>query len=379
MQLKKSFTLSSVAAALLLTLSCVKAENYVSVEYLQYNESDDRVSVSSPMLEVSYDFNADYNLKINGMFDAVSGATPTFRTNDNGDLYKGFKEFEDRRNAASLLFTSRFENRDELYAGLDYSREKDYQSYSASLEYMHYLNSTHNTSFSIGASLTSNEILVYDGVTGASDYSHYDGESGASHTEDSMGYNLELGVTQVLSEDSSMKLSLFTFQDDGYLTNQYERIVRDYSMPNARLSVENRPDKRVAYGFTAKYNKLLDDGLSFVGSYRFYSDDWDMTSNTVEGDIYKTLSERITLGVGLRYYTQTEASFYSGDIGHFTNQTYASSDERLSDFDALTYKASLNFNQNDTLSYNIGAEFYKQNTETSFSATMITIGMKYRF
>ena len=92
MQLKKSLTLSSITAAVLATSALLHAENYVSVEYLQYDESDDRVSVSAPMLEVSYDINADYNIKANVMFDAVSGATPSFMTNDNGDLFKGLQE-----------------------------------------------------------------------------------------------------------------------------------------------------------------------------------------------------------------------------------------------------------------------------------------------
>jgi len=56
MQLKKTIYLSTITAALLASSSLVQAENYVSIEYLNYNESDDRVTVNAPMLEVSYDF-----------------------------------------------------------------------------------------------------------------------------------------------------------------------------------------------------------------------------------------------------------------------------------------------------------------------------------
>ena len=362
-----------------MTSPLTQAENYVSVEFLQYDESNDRVSVSSPMIEASYDFNTDYNLKLNGTFDAVSGATPTFLTNDAGRFYWGLKSFDDNRKAASMMLTSRFENRDELYTGLDYSRENDYQSYAGSVEYMHYLDKTHNTSINLGASVSSNEILVYDGATGASDYTEYDAKSGASRKEDAMNYNIEAGVTQVLTPYSSMKLSLFSLKEDGYLTNQYGRIVREYQTPNARLEVENRPRSRVAYGATIQYNVLFGEDISCVGSYRFYQDDWKMTSNTLDMQLYKTFNQRFTLGLGLRYYTQTKASFYSGDINHFSTQKYASSDERLSAFDALTYRASMQFKQNDTWSYNVGFEYYKQNTATAFSANSITIGMKYSF
>jgi len=95
--------------------------------------------------------------------------------------------------------------------------------------------------------------------------------------------------------------------------------------------------------------------------------------------VYTNITEQLTLGLGLRYYTQTEAEFYNENIDYFTNETYASSDERLSEFDAFTYKASVNYKQNDMLSYNLGAQFYQQNTITDMSATIFTIGLKYKF
>lgn len=376
MQLKKTIYLSTITAGLLASITLIHAENYVSVEYMNYDESDDRVTVTAPMLEVSYDFNADYNLKANIMYDGVSGATPSFITNANGDLFKGFQDFEDQRKSGSLLLTSRFENRDELYTGIDFSREEDYQSLTVSLEYMHYLDGTHNTAINFGGSIGFNEILVYDGETGAS---AYDGESGASHTEDSTNYYLQGGVTQVLSKDSSVKLSAFVGSDDGYLTNSHGRIVRDCNAPNAKLDVENRPDSRLMYGFTGKYNKMLSENISYVGAYRFYTDDWDIMSHTLENDVYLKLNDQFTFGLGLRYYTQSEAEFYHENIDYFTDEKYASSDERLSDFDAFTYKASIDFKQNDTFSYNIGTQYYDTSTVTELKATIFTVGMKYKF
>jgi hypothetical protein len=383
MQLKKSLTLSGITAIVLASSALLHAENYVSVEYLQYDESDNRVSVSAPMLEVSYDFDTDYNLKASMMFDGISGATPSFLENANGDFYKGLQDFEDTRNAGALLLTSRLDNRDEIYTGLDFSRESDYQSLTASLEYMHYTDETHNTAISIGASLGFNELLVYDGVSGAStntnDDDEYDGESGASHKEDSIAYNVQIGLTQVLTSESSVKVSAFTLFDDGYLTNPHGLVVRDYNSVNATLGIENRPDNRTAYGLTTQYNHALSKDISAIASYRFYSDDWDMTSHTLELDSYINLSKDVTLGVGLRYYTQTEANFYNENIDYFTTQKYASSDERLSKFDAFTYKASIDYKQNDTLSYNVGIQVYEQNTISNMSATAITVGVKYKF
>jgi long-subunit fatty acid transport protein len=122
---------------------------------------------------------------------------------------------------------------------------------------------------------------------------------------------------------------------------------------------------------------MVGDDVSYQANYRFYTDDWDVNSHTIENDIYYAMNDDLTLGVGLRYYTQTEASFYNEKKNFFKNEKEASSDERLSSFNALTYKASVDYKFNDNISYNLGAEFYSQST--GLDATMITTGLKYKF
>jgi hypothetical protein len=365
MQLK-TLQLSKLTATLLLASTVAYTENYVSVEYLHYDESDDRVTVQAPMVEVSYDLTSDYALKINALYDAISGATPTILSHSRGNYSHGTQYFEDERKAASAILTKKFDNKDELYVGIDFSREEDFESLTSSLEYMHYLDATHNTAISFGGSIGKNRVQTYDSHTGASD-----------KIEDFTGYNFQLGVTQVLTQESSVKLSAFTIQDSGYLTNPHGHIVRNLGRSNERYSIESRPDKRSAYGMSGHYNHLLTPTTSYIGSYRFYNDDWDITSHTIESDLYTRLTKQMTLGVGLRYYTQTAASFYNPTINHFTNEKYASSDERLSKFDAWTYKTSIDFKVDNALSYNIGIQYYKQSTD--LTATFFTIGAKYRF
>jgi len=371
MQLSKITAIAIVASAM------VHAENYVTVEYLQYDESDSLVSVSAPSIGISYDIGTDYNIKADFVHDAVSGATPSYmpdgasgasvKDTEGGDYRYGKQDFTEKRNAYSLLLTTRFENRDELYTGIDYSRESDFDSKTVSAEYMHYRDASHNLSMSLGASYSYNEILSEDMDTG----------SGASQKEDSTSINIQAGVTQVLNAKSSIKVAGFMASDDGYLTNPHSLIVRDYSTDERRLTNEKRPDTRLGYGADIKYIRLLGDNVSYQFGYRFYDDDWDISSHTINNDLYYKLNDKFTLGAGLRYYSQSEANFYNGSKEFFTDEKYASSDERLSKFDALTYKASLDFKQNDKISYNLGGEFYTQST--GLDATMFTVGLKYKF
>jgi len=377
MQLKKSYiNISKVTALAIIASNSLYAENYVSVEFLQYNENDNRVAVSAPSFSTSYDIGTDYNIKADFVHDAVSGATPSWQPDSNsgassrdnsGDYQYKNQEFTEARNAGSVMLTTRFENRDELYTGFDYSRESDFDSKAISAEYMHYTDKSHNQSVNIGVSYSFNELLAYQ----------YDSGSGASQKEESNSLNIQAGISQVLNDHSALKVEGFTIIDDGYLTNPHANVVRNYNTNNQKLVTENRPDKRTAYGVNLKYITLLNDDMSYKVNYRFYADDWDINSHTIDNDIYYKMNKQLTFGVGLRYYIQSEANFYNENKDFFTNEEYASSDERLSDFDALTYKTSIDFKQNDKISYNLGGEFYSQST--GLDASMVTLGLKYKF
>ena len=376
MQLKNFNSISKITAIAIVASNALYAENYVAVEFLQYDENNNRVSVSAPSLSASYDIGTDYTIKADFVHDAVSGATPSWQpdsssgasSRDNsGDYVYENQKFDEERNAGSIMLTTRFENRDELYTGIDYSRESDFDSKAVSAEYMHYTDKSHNQSINFGVSYGMNEILSYD----------YDTGSGASQKETSTSINIQAGISQIINNHSLLKVEGFTILDDGYLTNPHANIVRDYGTATQNLITENRPDKRTAYGVNLKYISMFGDNLSFKTNYRFYTDDWDVTSHTLDNDIYYSLNKKITLGAGFRIYTQSEANFYNKKKDFFTDEKFASSDERLSQFDALTYKASIDFKQNDSISYNLGGEFYSQST--GLDATMFTAGMKYRF
>ena len=396
MQLNNFNSISKITAIAIVASNALYAENYVAVEFLQYNENDNRVAVSAPSFSASYDIGTDFTIKADIVHDAVSGATPSWQpdsvsgasSRDNsGDYVYDNQKFNEERNAGSVMLTTRFGNRDELYTGFDYSRESDFDSKSVSAEYMHYTDKSHNQSINVGVSYAFNEILS-KGNGGDEDENRrykdddedddkYDTGSGASQKEESNSLNIQAGISQVLNDHTSVKVEAFSILDNGYLTNPHANVVRDYNTVNQKLVTENRPNKRTAYGANLKYITMFGENLSFKVNYRFYTDDWDVTSHTIDHDIYYTLNKKITLGAGFRYYTQSEANFYNKNKDFFTNEIYASSDERLSKFDAITYKASVDFKQNDKVSYNLGGQFYSQST--GLDASMITGGMKYKF
>lgn len=375
MQLKSKI---SLAASTLLVASTLMAEDYVKVQYVQYDESDNRASISSPSIEISKDFGVDYSLKVGLTSDSVSGASPTwYDSNSGASAYSrginidesratyGPIKYSDDRTAVSALVTRRFASRDELSIGLNYSTEHDYEARELSGEYLHFLGSSKNQSISFGLSYQSNTVDSYDAL------------SGASVQEDVTVISAEIGFIQILDGNSLVKVSLFGGSEDGYLSNPYMNVVRDFNPFDSNINIEEevKPKERTSYGATLQYTIALSNTLSSNTTYRLYSDDWGIMSHTISTEMYYELGSAFILGGGLRYYTQSEADFYSS--GYFNDEEFASSDERMREFDALGYKVSADYKISKVLSANFGLNYYDQ--KDTFNATYYNIGIKYKF
>ncbi|MGB6019903.1 MAG: DUF3570 domain-containing protein [Sulfurimonadaceae bacterium] len=375
----------SVAAAAVISAIASQAEDYVSVQFLQYDENNNRTSVSAPSIMVNKDFGTDYTLNISGVADAVSGASPTYYDSASGasafsrgigvnasDVKYGNIEYSDQRLAGSLLFTMRFANRDELIIGANYSAENDFYSTEGSAEYMHWLDSSKNRSISLGLSYQANEILVECVENSACDSS-----SGASEAMTADVINAQVSFFQNIDAQSYAKASLFYVSESGFLSNPYLNVVRNNNGVTADVVAEARPDSKQAYGLALKYANALSSNISLHLAYRYYSDDWEINSHTLDTDLYYEAGSKWLFKIGLRGYTQSEASFYNGSDAYFTNEQYVSSDERLSAFNAVTYKINVEYQMTEDLRFNLGANYYDQST--GLSATYFMTGFTYNF
>ena len=81
------------------------------------------------------------------------------------------------------------------------------------------------------------------------------------------------------------------------------------------------------------------------GSYRYYTDDWEVDSHTLDFDYRITFVDTSYFETSLRLYTQTAAFFYQNEF--FVNNTagldpttlfpeYISADYRLDDMNSIT-------------------------------------------
>ena len=379
--------LSTIACSLL-AISSLDAQDYVSIQYMNYDEDSGRTTITTPAIEFNKDFGVDYTLNVTILQDTISGASPTYYDASSGasatlsnttsypsNIEYGDIEYEDEREAIGTMLTTRFASRDELSVGYNYSTENDYRSHELSLEYLHYLNQSKNSSFSFGLSYQKNDVEIYC-FLGTTECDSSSGASAISVEKDLDVYNFEIGYTQILDKSSLVKGSLFMVDEDGYLSNPYMRVVRDYNT-SAMITQENKPSSRRAYGATLQYDKALSNHLSSIVFYRFYDDDWDIISHTFDMKIYYTWNRLLMLGLNFRGYTQSAASFFNARRDYFTDEVYASSDRRVSEFSSYNYGLSCSYTISESITFNGGIGYYEQ--PNYFDAFYYNVGIKYNF
>lgn len=144
----------------------LEADDYVSIEHLQYNENENRSAISAPSITINKDFGTDYTLNAGLVVDMVSGASQSYYDNSydgtssashdassgasafsrglnvkNSNIKYGNIAYSEERVSWNALLTTRFQNRDTLSVGASRSEEHDFYSSEASAEYMHWFSS----------------------------------------------------------------------------------------------------------------------------------------------------------------------------------------------------------------------------------------------
>jgi len=349
----------------------------IQFKYLYYRdsqESGDRMTIHSPALYLLTPVTDDWVFEIGAVYDDISGASPYYHTTLSGASGLGIK---DGRTAVDATVTKYFANRTSVSVRAAFSDEDDYTSKAGAITVRH-ATPDQNTTFTIGGGYSGDEISPTVGVP----TKHY------KRTWDAL-----VGISQVFTPNDVVSLNVYYAEQSGYLTDPYK----------AYWGVDNRPSQRDQLAAQVRWNHFFDsaDGTLRLG-YRFYDDSWDVIAHTATVEWAQILPQGWTVTPGLRYTTQSAASFYYDPIydpilgppfppGYLDNPTgYYTSDQRLSAFGGIT--AGLKVSKALPAGWLIDAkaEFLEQRADwrlggegspglENFSAQMYQVGVTRKF
>lgn len=393
-----------LAAALhCLTLRRMEAEDRVDFKFLYYGEENDRTVVWGPSFIAETDLDSRFQLKIEGIYDVISGASPTGApapsqirlgpgmnsqsysltsgpTQQAGpgpaatggpqpprppstDTTLPTQQFHDAR--LGLNAELRFRTGDWLITGqVAYSTEADYNSIATTLKVARDLNQKNTT------------------ITGGVSYNHDDVDvvRPISASEEKEGVQLLLGVTQVLDPKTVLSANFVAGFASGFLSDQYKS-----ALVGGSLLPDKRPDDKDHQILFTTITRSFDSlHGSAEASYRFYRDSFGVSAHTAALAWYQKIGGSFVLRPSVRYHQQDAADFYG--VQFPGTPEFYSADYRLSNCASLSYGMKVVWTPKERFSADIGYERYEMwgrdgitSDQAYPSANIVTLGLHFYF
>jgi len=218
-------------------------------------------------------------------------------------------------------------------------------------------------------------------------------------------YSASFGFSQVATKKMQFSLFFDILQQEGMLSTPYHRIyfadkanyyigqaqyIPDYeSTQNKGVyqladDIERLPNTRFKIPVGARLNYYLNERLAVRTYYRYYWDDWGITSHTASIELPIKLSDKFTVFPTYRYYTQGNSKYFAPYETHLSTEKYYTSDYDLSTFNANQYGFGLNYTDIFTNAKiwkfglkNIDFRFNHYDRNDGLNANIVTVGVKF--
>jgi hypothetical protein len=178
----------------------------------------------------------------------------------------------------------------------------------------------------------------------------------------------DLGVSQIVTKNLLLGLEYEAIIDEGFLNNPYRsvRFADPQSAQGYSFEPELYPHTHTSGAFAVRSRYYLPYRAALSAMYRYYNDTWDITAHTAEIGYTHPLKRGLLLDFRYRYYTQSQADFYSDLFPRSDAFNFRARDKELSAFSSHTLRAGA--------SYDIargGWKFIEKGTANLYLAHMI--------
>jgi hypothetical protein len=152
-------------------------------------------------------------------------------------------------------------------------------------------------------------------------------------------YNLSLVYSQVINKRMTAALLSDIGMQQGLLSTLYQRI---YFQDGSEW-VEQLPESRVKIPIGLRVNYFAGDKVVLRTYYRYYTDDWGISSNTVSLEVPVKITNSFTVGPFGRLYNQTASTYFKEYGQHLPTEEFYTSDHDLSAFSSQYYALNFRF------------------------------------
>ncbi len=218
-------------------------------------------------------------------------------------------------------------------------------------------------------------------------------------------YSATISFSQILSKNAQISFFFDVISQQGWLGNPLQRVyfadVDNYyvgnasSIPNYASSsntdvfqladdIERLPDSRLKTPIGMRFNYYINQMFVLRTYYRYYFDDWGVTSHTASVEVPIKITDKFTLYPSFRYYTQTAADYFAPFDQNLSTNPYYTSDYDLSEYTANQFGFGISYTDIFASMHlwkfglkSIDLKFYQYDRNTSFTSSIISAGFKF--
>ena len=232
-----------------------------------------------------------------------------------------------------------------------------------------------------------NSLFTQNTITGNTNYNPRFSEF---KDEGRNSYSLGFGFSQILHKNVQGSLALDFVQQQGLLSTPFQRVyfsdVADSFIDNFQLAdaVERLPDSRFKVAVGGRLNWYLNETFTVRTFYRYYFDDWGISSHTASIEVPIKITDKFTLYPSYRFYNQTAADYFRPYESTLSTDDFYTSDYDLSEYSANQIGFGVSYTDIFAKAHiwklglkSIDLKFYQYDRDTSFSSSIITAGFKF--
>lgn len=218
-------------------------------------------------------------------------------------------------------------------------------------------------------------------------------------------YSASFGFSQVATKKMQFSVFFDVLQQEGMLSTPYHRVyfadkanyyigqaeyIPVYTTPENKGvyqladDIERLPGTRFKLPFGGRLNYYVNERLAVRTYYRYYWDDWGITSHTASIELPIKLTDKFTVFPMYRYYVQDASKYFAPFETHLSTEKYYTSDYDLSTFNANQYGIGVGYTDilTNAKIWKFGLKsmdlrFNHYDRNDGLNANIITFGIKF--
>ena len=203
-------------------------------------------------------------------------------------------------------------------------------------------------------------------------------------------YSLGISLLQILSKRMQGAILVDLVQQQGLLSTPFQRVyfsdLDSSFIGNFRLAddIERLPKTRFKTAVGGRLNYYINEYIVLKSYYRFYTDNWGISSNTASLEVPIKIGKGFTFYPGYRYYQQSASDHFAPYSQHISTEEFYTSDFDLSKYNANQYSLGISYTDIFTKrhigflgmkSIDLKYSIYERNT--GLKASLISFGVKF--